>query len=248
MPSPFPGMNPYMEARAGVHLHLLANFGQQLASQIRPRYRIHTERDLQLDAEPGKFRPDLRLQRFDPTAQMERKVAATTTPSLITENLPYSDTDIPPHLEIITPDGEVVTIIEVLSPINKEGEYQSYLTKRYRLLKAGISLVEIDLLRDGERIPLATSVNAPYLAAVSRAWEYPQAHIWHISWQTPCPILPIPLRPDEAEASLDLKTALDQAYEVEFEGFIDYRQPPPGTLPPVWQQEINALLETQGLR
>lgn len=44
--SPFLGMNPYMEqhvAWAGVHLHLLANFGQPLAPQVRPRYRIHTE-------------------------------------------------------------------------------------------------------------------------------------------------------------------------------------------------------------
>ena len=207
MPSPFPGMNPYMEVRAawaGIHLHLLANFGQQLAPQVRPRYRIHTE-------------------------------------------LPYNEIDLPPHLEIVTEEGEIVTVIKVLSPINKEGEYNSYLSKRYQLLKTGINLVEIDLLREGQRIPLGAEIDVPYMALVSRAWEYPKTHIWQITWGDPLPVLPVPLRPDESEVRLQLDTALAQAYAVEFEGFVDYQAAPPGTFRETWQQEITAILQAQGL-
>jgi hypothetical protein len=245
MPSPFPGMNPYMEVRAawaGIHLHLLANFGQQLAPQIRPRYRVHTERYLLLGKDPVKFRPDLRLQRVSLSGDLKPATTRITSPSLATENLPYNEIDLPPHLEIVTEEGEIVTIIEVLSPINKEGEYNSYLSKRYQLLKTGINLVEIDLLREGQRIPLAVEVDSPYMALVSRAWEYPKTHIWQITWKEPLPILPVPLRSDEIEARLQLDLALAQAYAVEFEGFVNYQAPPPGTLTDQWRQEIEAIL------
>ncbi|GIK63379.1 MAG: hypothetical protein BroJett018_11730 [Chloroflexota bacterium] len=252
MPSPFPGMDPYMENRAawaGVHLHLLANLGQQLAPQIRPRYRVHTERYLTIGDDIGKFRPDLRIESTpQKTGTIQPIAAAISDATLVTETLPYSDLDIPPHLEIVTDAGEVITVIEVLSPINKEGEYNSYLRKRYRLLNAGINLVEIDLLREGQIIPLTTRLDTPYMALVTRAYEYPKTYTWGITWAEPFPVLPVPLRPDESEARLLLTPALAQAYAVEYEGFIDYSADPPGLLSAEWRKEIETILQSKGLR
>jgi hypothetical protein len=252
MPSPFLGMDPYMEVRAawaGVHLHLLANLGQQLAPQVRPRYRVHTERYLSVGEEPVKFRPDLRLQKIaEATGDLRPAAAGITEATLVTENVPYPESDIPPHLEIVAESGEVVTVIEVLSPVNKEGEFNSYLNKRYRLLKAGINLVEIDLLREGQRAPLGVEIAAPYLALVSRAHEYPKTHVWGMGWQDPLPVLPAPLRPDEPDARLQLGMALAQAYAVEFEGFVDYSLDPPGIFTEDWRREVEALLQAKGLR
>lgn len=235
-------------AWAGVHLHLLANCGQQLAPQIRPRYRVHTERYLSIGKELPRYRPDLRLHktRFDGAIQPASR--AVTDATLILDNIPYADSDTPPHLEILTETGEIITVIEVLSPVNKASDYDAYLQKRHRLLQIGINLVEIDLLRGGQRIPVTTSVEAPYMALVSRAADYPQARAWAITWAQPCPILPIPLRPDEPEVALNLLEAIQQAYDVEFAGFVDYTVDPLGQLTPEWQQEIDKLLQKNGLR
>lgn len=249
--NPFPGMNPYMEepaAWAGVHLHLLANCGQQLAPQIRPRYRVHTERYLRIGKDVPRYRPDLRLHKTRLSGTVQPAARPVTEATLILENIPYEDTDTPPHLEILTEEGEIITVIEVLSPVNKTSEYDDYLNKRHRLLQAGVNLVEVDLLRGGQRIPSSLPIDLPYMAIVSRAAEYPRARAWAISWAQPCPILPVPLRHDEPEVSLDLSEAIQQAYNVEFAGFVDYTAAPPGNLKPEWQQEIEDLLRKTGLR
>lgn len=253
MASPFVGMNPYMEDReawAGVHLHILANLAQQLAPQIRPRYRVHTERYLTIGEEVRKFHPDLRVQKgVASTAAIQPAVLEATSVTLVTENLFIEAIeDHPPYLEIMTPEGEVVTVIEVLSFANKEHHYQEYILKRYQLLQAGINLLEIDLLRAGKRPPLAAAIHAPYVCILSRAREWPQSHLWEVSWAKPCPNLPVPLLPDDPDVILQLAPAIQQAYAVEFEGFVDYTVHPPEPLTPAWQEEIDAILRATQLR
>ena len=54
-----------------------------------------------------------------------------------------------------TENRQLVTAIEVLSPWNKRGDgYKEYLSKRRRLLHSTAHLMEIDLLREGERVPM----------------------------------------------------------------------------------------------
>jgi hypothetical protein len=152
---------------------------------------------------PIKFRPDLHLTSvLDAVGVVQPASIPSTEATLITENLPYEESDIPPHLEIVTADGEIVTVIEVLSPANKAGEYNTYLNKRYRMLKAGINLVEVDLLRDGQRVPLGTEIETPYVCLVNRAEEWPKTHVWGITWGETCPVLPVPLCPDEPDVRL----------------------------------------------
>ena len=54
MPSPFPGMDPYLEDPAiwsGVHIMLLAAIQEQLASALRPRYTVRFARHAFTDAD-----------------------------------------------------------------------------------------------------------------------------------------------------------------------------------------------------
>lgn len=62
-----------------------------------------------------------------------------------------------PHVSIHILDlnnRELVTAIEVLSPTNKRGQgYQEYLEKRDEIFQRQTHLIEVDLLREGRRIP-----------------------------------------------------------------------------------------------
>ena len=49
----------------------------------------------------------------------------------------------------------LVTIIEILSPVNKRGHgAQEYLERRIELMQTATHLLEIDLLTAGHRLPL----------------------------------------------------------------------------------------------
>ena len=66
---------------------------------------------------------------------------------------------------------EVVTIVEVLSPANKRAGRgrDAYLQKRERVLGSSTHLVEIDLLRTGEPMPMAGALrDLDYRIVVSR--------------------------------------------------------------------------------
>jgi hypothetical protein len=228
---------------SGVHNAIIVNLAQQLAVQVRPRYRVHTERYLMIGEEFRRFRPDLSVTKLPDLGQIHPSPLAVTQTTLTTETLPYPESDIPPYLEILTPEGEIITVIEVLSPVNKEGEYNSYLAKRYRLLKAGIHLMEIDLLREGQRVPLAVEVDSPYMCLVTRAHEYPKTHVWKVTWSEPLPVLPVPLQPDDPDVLIELAPAVAQAFEIHFEGFVDYTADPPGELSAAWREEIGAILK-----
>ena len=128
-------------------------------------------------------------------------------------------------------DRRVVTVIEVLSPANKTpGEDRTfYLDKRKEYLATGTNLVEIDLLRDGDRLPMGRPKprSADYYILVSRAEEFPQVRIWALTVRDPLPTIPIPLKAKDSDISVSLRSSLDGAYdEARYDREIDYTQPP----------------------
>src|SRR2546426_472289 len=81
-----------------------------------------------------------------------------------------------------------------------------YVEKRERILASSVHLVEIDLLRGGERAPMAESFPAqPYFVLVHRADQRPMADVWPISLDQRLPIIPIPLADDDPDAQVDLQ-------------------------------------------
>jgi hypothetical protein len=112
--------------------------------------------------------------------------------------------------------NRVVTVVEILSPANKEGESrETYLRKRNEYLANGISLVELDLLRGGRRLPLSRPApeRADYYVLVCRSWEYPRANIWPFSLRDPLPNVPIPLAKEVPDGILPPGECIDRVYD-----------------------------------
>lgn len=124
---------------------------------------------------------------------------------------------------------EFVTVIEVLSPANKNHgpDRDQYVSKRTRYFHSQANLVEIDLLRGGPRHPWDGAVSCAYQVAVSRAVERPNVLYWPVQLRERLPAIPIPLRPGLVEPVIDLQALLHQVYDAAaYENFI-YDDGPP---------------------
>ncbi len=245
MPSPFPGMDPYLEGSEWTSLHaeLCSEITRQLAPQLRPKYivrlsrRFITEMPEDLGIVVGEFYPDVALTasaHFDDLA--ESSTAILSAPVQMATVMPARV----PHLTIEIRDvaqRELVTAIEVLSPTNKRGEGQrEYLDKRSRILCSMTHLVEIDLLRTGRRVPMQKPLPAAsYFVFVSRAERRPITEMWPIQLDMPLPTVPIPLRDNDPDVKLNLQSALHEIYDtLNYDLAIDYARPPEVPLPERW--------------
>jgi hypothetical protein len=248
MPSPFPGMDPYLEGRLwpDVHTSLATTMRQRLAPLVRPRYTVrlgvYVAEDSMPEAEIGIMYPDVEVllgaasptgEGVRPTRDLGEGSAATVgTPAVLT--IPVLA---PVEARLVTVElrdaaDTLVTAIEILSPINKTGEgVTKYRRKRQRLHRAGVHLIEIDLIRRGTR-PVAHPriPPVPYLVALTRG-QAATTQIWPIRFQDRLPSLPVPLRPPDEDVELDLQATLAAVYETAmYELSIDYRAAPP---PPI---------------
>jgi hypothetical protein len=124
------------------------------------------------------------------------------------------------YLEIIDASSghRVVTVIEVLSPTKKlPGPGQEmYLTKQKEMKQGDVNLVEIDLVRQGERV---TSVpgkqQPPHLQSLYQVCVWRPHRSCHEIYPIPLgvrlPNIRVPLRPKDDDVRLDLQAVLDQA-------------------------------------
>jgi hypothetical protein len=122
------------------------------------------------------------------------------------------------YLEIweMDPDRRLVTCIEVLSPTNKRPGsvgWREYERKRQLFFQGHANLVEVDLLRGGQRLAMVESWPAcPYSIMVVRKESAPATHIWPAYSMRPLPCVPVPLTPAFADVSLDLQPLVDAIY------------------------------------
>ena len=144
---------------------------------------------------------------------------------------------------------ELVTAIEILSPVNKRpghDAYADYQRKRRELLRSTAHLMEIDLLRGGTRPPLTKPVPASaYRITLSRVETRPRVEVWTVRLADPLPVLPVPLREPDPDTRLDLGAVIAEVYERGgYEQVIDYRRdPPPPPLPDADSEWIHRLLD-----
>ncbi len=249
MPSPFPGMDPYLEGYLwpDVHHRLATEISRQLAPRLRPRYvarlEVYVVEDSSPETEIGVMYPDvevLQVQRIRETglpgmltgetaAGQSSPTSPTTTASLILPLLEPVDVQVA-SVEVRDAAGNhLITSIEILSPVNKRDRGLTlYRQKRQRLYEAGVHLLEIDLLRRGTRALVHPRLpDMPYLLTLTRA-GMKQVEVWPVSLRERLPTLPVPLRPPDADVALDLAAALTAIYdEAAYDLSIDYTQPPP---------------------
>ena len=261
MPSPFPGMDPYLEQPRrwpGVHLMLIAIYTELLNKLVRPRYVARAEDRLYMvpDDDPeNEFWqvrvPDVKVDVWDPSAaRSATSTAVIARPVIIRHTEPIAESRVEIH-EVAT--GDVVTVIEILSPSNKlagAAGRKSFLEKRDEVTNSPANWVEIDLLRTGT--PHHSKVHFPrhqYLVYSSPVELRPKAKAWPIRLQEPLPVVGIPLRDPDPEVPLDLQAALDLAYDRgAYDASADYTKPPVPPLPPALARWSNKLLKQKKLR
>jgi hypothetical protein len=226
MPSPFPGMNPYLEHEDAWHnFHVLfPTVGmQQLERHIGPNYFVKADENVYIHELSGDERrllgrPDLFTTEAPDSAGGHGPAAAllAAAPAPQSVRLPAVDVERVPYIEIRDArDRRLVSVIELLSPSNKApGEDRDqYLTKRKAILASQAHLVEIDLLRGGRRMPLADPVSGDYGVLVSRYPDRPQAHWYPIGLRERLPVIPVPLGDDDPPVPLDLQEIVHTLYD-----------------------------------
>lgn len=236
MPSPFPGMNPYLEHQAvwhDFHEAFLPAMREALSQQVRPQYFVRIDEHVyihELSADERLFvgREDVTVHRPG-AAPADSVVQAAPAPSRV--RLPAVDIEQLSYLEIVDKEEQrVITVIELLSPANKRPgpDREQYIAKRSELLRNWVNFVEIDLLRGGPRMPMQLLPECDYCVLVSRWRERPDAGLWPFQLRDPLPTIPIPLEPPHADAMLDLQATLHRVYDAAgYEDYLYRHQPEP---------------------
>ncbi|MFM9961863.1 MAG: DUF4058 family protein [Planctomycetaceae bacterium] len=220
MPSPFPGMDPFLEGQKwrSFHTRLINVIGDALMPSVRPRYVIDVEENVYLAREDGDLprviAPDVSvIQKSGWMENSDGSVAVETEPALLT--LPAIDS-VPEHYLVIRSraNDDVVTVIEVLSPTNKLDGRSEYLNKRDAVLHSEANLVEIDLLRGGKRLPTVERLpHGNYFAFVTRVERRPKVEVYSWPLERRLPKLPIPLAEGDPDVWLDLQDLFNTTYD-----------------------------------
>ncbi|MEM9163771.1 MAG: DUF4058 family protein [Cyanobacteria bacterium P01_F01_bin.4] len=249
MPSPFPGMNPYLESPAlwsEVHSWLIVELARMLNVSITPKYRAAVEKRVYEEAILVGV-PDVSVVRQQADARVEPPTSTMTLSQPVLVKLPELEATIERYLEIReVSTGEIVTVIEILSPKNKrsgQGRNQC-LSKRNKVLSSQSHLVEIDLLRGGDPLPMDYSQSSDYRVLVSRVEQRPVAQLYPFDLRSPLPCFTIPLREGDKEPVVDLNELMQIVYQSAALGLtIDYQQQPVPALEQIDFEWIQSLVQ-----
>lgn len=258
MPSPFPGMDPFIEGQEWPDFHheMISAIRAVLTPSLLPHYRVRVEESVYLVPAPGEGDPPRsdwiildvcvvetqgsvpRTSRGGTATVVAVEPVTLTLPALVERRQAY--------LRVLYRETrEVVTVVELLSPTNKDMRgpgLGQYLLKREKVLQSPANLVELDLLRGGTRLAAREPLPAgDYYAFVIRASARPQMEAYSWTLRHPLPPIPIPLANHEAEL-LDLQAAFTAVYDrAAYAYALDYRLPVEPSLSDAdtaWVQEV----------
>ncbi len=242
MPSPFPGMDPYLEAPdiwPDLHDRLAGQISTELNRTLPQPYYARLE-----------MRPEVGIVGLDSTRRIVPDVAVVRTrrPSPVTREgrvavlasprgavstsvrMRIPSEPLRHHFVEVRDTSRrhtLITLIEIVSPANKRRgpDRRAYEAKQQETLGSETSLIELDLLRAGEPIvggerlaEFVAQLEPPpdYLAVVNRAWQRGadlDFEVFPVRLEDALPCIPVPLRNEEPEVPLDLQYVFDQAYD-----------------------------------
>jgi hypothetical protein len=245
-------MDPYLETP-----HIWPDFHEAFAAEIRAQLNSRLPAPyyarLEMRPEVGIIEDEGASRRIVPDVPVARRVGAPEpgvgvieAPSQVSPSLEIRVHTEPikhPFVEIRDPSQghRLVTLIEIVSPSNKRPgpDRRAYVKKQQEVLASDASLIEVDLLRSGDRLYCHPEIEAlvsqlqpepDYLVLLSRAWHrlLGQWQLFPISLEKPLPVTAVPLREDQPEALLDLQDAMTRAYDggPYRRGAVDYSQAP----------------------
>lgn len=272
MPSPFPGMDPFLEHPAlfpGLHDRLIAYLGEALQAQLPEPYYAEIADRLWVEVSERPIGPDIDVLRGERGSRSTRQgedrssagvlAALRLKPVLVT--VPH-DEQREPFLQIFARGGgeRLVTTIEILSWSNKTAGSMGrelYLRKQREILHSDTHLVEIDLLRGGEHttaVPRALAVKKSgrfdYHVCTHPFDKVEDFLVYPVCLRDSLPEIAVPLLPEDLPVVLDLQAAFDRAYDagpyrrrVRYD--VEVPQPP---FDPEDFRWIEKTLHTKGLR
>lgn len=257
MPSPFPGMDPYLEDPEifpDFHDSFITYVREALQGSLPRPYLAGIGRRAWIEFAERLIGPDVELLL---TAASRREPSGAVAVTEAPRSEPVSV--FVPHDEVIEPlveiysrkgsDRRLITAVEVLSPTNKtRGSLgrSIYVEKQQEIVKhSQVHLVEIDLLRGGEHttaVPLSAlreSVKPCDYHICTHRYDDLQHYFLHaIVLEERLPEIDIPLLPGDGSVRLDLQAVFNRTYEAgPYQYEIDYRQEVPG---PPWTKERTA--------
>lgn len=242
----FPGMDPYLENPAifrGIHSRMIVYLADQIAARVRPRYaasvgeRVYVESGW--DWKGHAIIPDAWVGPAGFRHDDDNGGGVAVAASLEVDEaniMEVPDLEIhEPFIEILDRESNmrVVTIIELVSPSNKYAGpgRDSYLAKQREVRYSDIHLVEIDLLRRGPHVlavseaQVAGRFDYDALVCVHRAHSL-RVEVYPRTLQQRLPCIAIPLAGKDPDVPLDIRAALEQAYDAgSYDQRIDYSQP-----------------------
>ncbi|MEM9004358.1 MAG: DUF4058 family protein [Cyanobacteria bacterium P01_F01_bin.86] len=228
MPSPFPGMDPYLEQPAfwsSFHFRFIGAIAAAIEVQLSRQYYVEVETRTYRSSDTENLLigiPDAAVVAksvseplMTPPLEIESSVTTQVRPQRVT--LPMSVEVNERYLEVreIGTDA-VITVIEVLSPKNKRAGKgrDAYEKKRGMMLTSATHLSEIDLLWGGKAMPvLGLQSSTAYRILVSRSDQRPAADLYTLSLLQPLPAIPVPLKSGDTDLVVDLQALLNQVYE-----------------------------------
>lgn len=242
MPSPFPGMDPFLEDPAGwpdVHITFITTMRHRLVAMLLPDFHVRIQERVYISTPDDPGREALAPDLFVTLGQGAQPLPATA--EAISESV-FIETLIDPeihdrYLEVYDArTHEVVTAIEVLSPANKvvgaDGR-EAFLQKRKTLMAAGVHWIEIDLLRAGWRREDYKG-RSDYYVTLARFGRQSPLQVWFFDLRDRLPTILVPLRAPAEDAHLNLQSVFEAAYDsARYDLITDYTRPvPPPRLRP----------------
>jgi hypothetical protein len=241
MHSPFPGIDPYLEAQGcweGYHHHLITYCCDSLNELLPEGYVATIGAHLRLveltPREAKEILPDVAIlgekRRPVRSGARAKRSGGTLTLEPVTLPLPRASREVRDvWIEILRPPKrKPIAVMEVLSPTNKTGDgLAEYRLKRRKTIRQKVHLVEFDFLLGGQRLPMGQPLpRGDYYALVARAERRPDCEVYTWTIRDPLPRIPIPLVAPDLDIVLDLGPIFATAYEKGlYPRLIDYAEP-----------------------
>ncbi len=226
MKSPFPGVDPYLEAQGfwpDFHARFITYLSDEIAGHLPTAYHAsigervslvsHQEHRLQTKT----VIPDVAITGGGPsdyaassTATLS-EVQPTTIPHIIDAQEELRET----YVEIVRRDDQsLVTVIELLSPSNKtEPGLSQYVQKQNLLLHEKVHLLELDLLLGGERRRFQKPLPpGHFYAMLSRVENRPNCDVYAWNLASRIPAVPVPLLAPDPDILVNLAAVFETTY------------------------------------
>lgn len=205
MSSPFPGMDPYLEDDAlwpAFQHQLVQCVYQVLLPGLIDRYRARVSQRRYVN-EQVLFTSVIREEHHEQFIEIRQRS-----------------------------DSKLVTLVDMVSPANKttsDGRH-AYLEKRREAKAGGASLVEIDLILQGQPMLDYAREGLPewdYAVTVTRSSQPERYEIYTSTLEKRLPRFRLPLAPDDRDTVIDLQAAFARAFDQGgFVEQIDYKKDP----------------------